>query len=56
MFWEHVLILLMFLPLLIRGWARCRKIKARTWGYLIFSGIRWLGRRHNLFHARAQAR
>ena len=38
-FWEHVLILLMFLPILIPRLGELRKIKASTWGYLIFSGF-----------------
>jgi drug/metabolite transporter (DMT)-like permease len=38
-FWEHVLILLMFLPLLFVRLAEIPKIDARTWGYLIFSGF-----------------
>ena len=38
-FWEHVLILLMFLPILIPRLGELRKIDARTWGYLIFSGF-----------------
>jgi drug/metabolite transporter (DMT)-like permease len=38
-FWEHVLILLMFLPLLIVRLAEIPKINPRTWGYLIFSGF-----------------
>ncbi|HEX4665388.1 MAG TPA: DMT family transporter [Chthoniobacterales bacterium] len=38
-FWEHVLILLMFLPLLIVRLSEIPKIDARTWGYLIFSGF-----------------
>src|SRR5437764_10521077 len=38
-FWEHVLILLMFLPLLISRVGEIRKIDARTWGYLILSGF-----------------
>lgn len=38
-FWEHVLILLMFLPLLIPSVAEVRKIDMRTWGYLLFSGF-----------------
>jgi len=38
-FWEHVLILLMFLPLLVVRLAEIPKIDARTWGYLIFSGF-----------------
>src|SRR4030095_8425975 len=38
-FWEHVLILIMFLPLLVSRLAEIRKIDVRTWGYLIFSGF-----------------
>src|SRR5213595_4281740 len=38
-FWEHVLILLMLLPLLLSRIADLPKIEARTWGYLIFSGF-----------------
>ena len=38
-FWEHVLILLMFLPPLIVRLAEIPKIDSRTWGYLIFSGF-----------------
>ena len=38
-FWEHVLILLMFLPLLIPRLSELRKIQGRTWGYLTFSGF-----------------
>ncbi len=38
-FWEHVLILLMFLPILIPRLGELRTIDARTWGYLIFSGF-----------------
>src|ERR1051325_365771 len=38
-FWEHVLILLFFLPLLFVRLAEIPKIDARTWGYLIFSGF-----------------
>ena len=38
-FWEHVLILLMFLPILIPNLGELRRIYARTWGYLIFSGF-----------------
>jgi drug/metabolite transporter, DME family len=38
-FWEHVLILLMFLPLLLSRLAEIRTIDLRTWGYLIFSGF-----------------
>ena len=38
-FWEHVLILLMFLPILLPNLGQLRKIDRRTWGYLIFSGF-----------------
>src|SRR5438045_6101911 len=38
-FWEHVLILLMLLPLLISKFAHLPRINARTWGYLIFSAF-----------------
>lgn len=38
-FWEHVLILLMFLPILIPQLRELPKVSARTWGYLIFSGF-----------------
>lgn len=38
-FWEHVLILLMFLPILIVRLAEIPRIEPRTWGYLIFSGF-----------------
>src|SRR5205814_10583677 len=37
-FWEHVLNLLMLLPLFISRLADLPRIDARTWGYLIFSG------------------
>src|SRR5438874_11102648 len=38
-FWEHVLILLLFLPFLLPRLREIRKIDARTWGYLVFSGF-----------------
>lgn len=38
-FWEHVLILIMFLPLLIPNLAELRKVDSKTWGYLLFSGF-----------------
>jgi len=38
-FWEHVLILLFFLPLLLVKLREIPKIDARTWGFLIFSGF-----------------
>ena len=38
-FWEHVLILLMFLPLLVVRLKEIPRIDRRTWGYLLFSGF-----------------
>lgn len=38
-FWEHVLILFFFLPLLVKRLSEIPKIDARTWGYLLFSGF-----------------
>src|SRR5438874_4903359 len=38
-FWEHVLILMMFLPILIPHLHEISKIHARTWGFLLFSGF-----------------
>jgi drug/metabolite transporter (DMT)-like permease len=38
-FWEHVLILIMFLPILIPYLKEIPKIRAHTWGYLLFSGF-----------------
>jgi drug/metabolite transporter (DMT)-like permease len=38
-FWEHVIILLMFLPILIPQLRELPKVSVRTWGYLIFSGF-----------------
>src|SRR5215813_9593934 len=38
-FWEHVLILLMFLPILLPNLGELRKINLRAWGYLLFSGF-----------------
>src|SRR5438874_779815 len=38
-FWEHVLILIMFLPLLMSRLDEIRKIQASTWGYMLFSGF-----------------
>ena len=38
-FWEHVLILLMFLPILLSQLGDLPKIDKRSWGYLIFSGF-----------------
>jgi len=38
-FWEHVLILFMFLPMLISQLGELPKIDKRSWAYLIFSGF-----------------
>ena len=38
-FWEHVVILLMFLPILLSQLGELPKIDKRSWGYLIFSGF-----------------
>src|SRR3984893_2059123 len=38
-FWEHVLILIMFLPILIPRLREIPKVDVRTWGYLLFSGF-----------------
>jgi drug/metabolite transporter (DMT)-like permease len=38
-FWEHVLILLMFLPLLVARLGEIRKVDGRTWGFLLLSGF-----------------
>lgn len=38
-FWEHVLILLMFLPMLLQRLGELPKVTLRTWGYIIFSGF-----------------
>jgi drug/metabolite transporter (DMT)-like permease len=38
-FWEHVFILIMFLPILISRLDEIPKVRARTWGFLIFSGF-----------------
>src|SRR5436189_3965980 len=38
-FWEHVLILIMFLPILISRLDEIPRVRARTWGFLIFSGF-----------------
>jgi drug/metabolite transporter (DMT)-like permease len=38
-FWEHILILLMFLPILLPQLGEIRKIDKRSWGYLILSGF-----------------
>ncbi len=38
-FWEHVLILFMFLPILLPQLGEIRKIDKRSWGFLLFSGF-----------------
>jgi drug/metabolite transporter (DMT)-like permease len=38
-FWEHVFILLMFLPVLVPNIRKLRDVDLRTWGYLLFSGF-----------------
>ena len=38
-FWEHVFILIMFLPILIPRLREIPKVHPRTWGFLIFSGF-----------------
>src|SRR5437588_1726462 len=38
-FWEHIFILVMFLPILIPRLHEIPKVRARTWGFLIFSGF-----------------
>lgn len=38
-FWEHVLIFIGFLPLLLYHARELPKVDARTWGFLVFSGF-----------------
>src|SRR5262245_29542664 len=38
-FWEHVFILMMFLPILISQLHEIPRVRARTWGFLVFSGF-----------------
>src|SRR2546423_1343542 len=38
-FWEHVFILIMFLPMLISRLDEMPRVRTRTWGFLIFSGF-----------------
>src|SRR5437762_3989233 len=38
-FWEHVFILIMLLPILIPRLIEIPKVSARTWGYILFSGF-----------------
>src|SRR5246127_4296279 len=38
-FWEHIFILMMFLPILITQFHEIPTVRARTWRFLIFSGF-----------------
>src|ERR1051325_3365821 len=38
-FWEHIFILVMFLPILISQFNEIPKVRARTWAFLVFSGF-----------------
>src|SRR5215469_18049941 len=38
-FWEHIFILMMFLPILIARFHEIPTVRARTWAFLIFSGF-----------------
>jgi len=38
-FWEHVFILILFLPILISRMKEIPKVSARTWGYMLLSGF-----------------
>ena len=38
-FWEHIFILMMFLPILISQLHEIPRVRARTWGFLVFSGF-----------------
>src|SRR5262249_37293008 len=38
-FWEHIFILMMFLPILISQLHEIPGVRARTWAFLIFSGF-----------------
>lgn len=38
-FWEHVFILMMFLPILISQLNEIPRVRLHTWGFLIFSGF-----------------
>jgi drug/metabolite transporter (DMT)-like permease len=38
-FWEHIFILVMFLPILISRLHEIPRVHARAWGFLIFSGF-----------------
>lgn len=38
-FWEHIFILMMFLPILISQLDEIPRVRARTWAFLVFSGF-----------------
>ena len=38
-FWEHIFIFVMFLPILLPHLSELRKLDIRTWSYLLFSGF-----------------
>src|SRR5262245_65044375 len=38
-FWEHIFIMMMFLPILIFQLHEIPRVRARTWGFLVFSGF-----------------
>src|SRR2546421_6616776 len=38
-FWEHIFIFVIFLPILLPNLGELRKIDVRTWSYLLFSGF-----------------
>ena len=38
-FWEHIFILMMFLPFFISQLHKIPRVRARTWGFLTFSGF-----------------
>jgi drug/metabolite transporter (DMT)-like permease len=38
-FWEHVILVAAFAPLVIARFAELRRVSARTMGYLVFSGV-----------------
>ena len=54
-FWEHVLILLVFLPLLLARLGEIPRIDRRAWGWLIFSGFAGSASAR-FFHPLSQAR
>jgi drug/metabolite transporter (DMT)-like permease len=38
-FWEHVILVVAFAPLVLLRWAELRRVSGRTLGYLVFSGV-----------------